>query len=51
MVAGALVCTAEIVNRSRTVASLEACIHAGEVLVAKASGTFAVFQRKSESVT
>lgn len=51
VVAGAVVCTGEIVNRGRTVASLEACIHAGEVLVAKASGTFAVFQRKSEPVT
>lgn len=51
VLAGAVVCTAEIVNRSRTVASLEACIQAGEVLVAKANGTFAVFQRKGERST
>jgi acyl-CoA thioesterase len=48
VVAGAVVCAGKIVNRGRTVASLEACLHAGEVLVAKANGTFAVFQRKSE---
>ena len=44
--AGALVCTGQIVNRGRTVANLEACVHAGDVLVAKANGTFSILRRR-----
>jgi acyl-CoA thioesterase len=44
VVAGAVVCTAEIVSKG-VVASLEACVCVDEVLVAK-TATFAVFRRK-----
>jgi acyl-CoA thioesterase len=43
---GTLVCTSEIINRGKTVANLEACVYAGEVLVAKANGSFSIFKRK-----
>ena len=51
VVAGAVVCTAEIVSKGRTVANLEACVYVGEVLVAKANGSFAIFRRKGEPAT
>jgi acyl-CoA thioesterase len=43
---GDIVCVGEIVNRGKTVANLEACVYAGEVLVAKANGSFSIFKRK-----
>jgi acyl-CoA thioesterase len=49
VVAGAVVCTGEIVNRGRTVASLEASVHVDEILVAKANGTFSIFRRKDDT--
>ena len=49
VVAGAIVCTAETVSKGKTVANLEACVYVGELLVAKASGTFAIFRRKDEN--
>jgi acyl-CoA thioesterase len=45
---GAVVCTATIVNKGKSVASLEASIHQGDVLVSKASGTFSIFRRKTD---
>jgi acyl-CoA thioesterase len=51
VVAGAVVCTAAIVSKGRTVANLEACVYVGEVLVAKANGTFAIFRRKDVPAT
>jgi acyl-CoA thioesterase len=51
VIAGALVCAAEIVSKSKTLANLEACVYVGEVLVAKANGTFAIFRRNVETTT
>ncbi|MGZ5891708.1 MAG: PaaI family thioesterase [Caldimonas sp.] len=48
---GAIVCTAEIVNKGRTVASLEACVYAGDVLVAKANGSFSIFRRRNDEAS
>ena len=45
---GALVCTATLVNKGKSIASLEASIHQGDVLVSKASGTFSIFRRKTD---
>ena len=42
---GELTCTTQLVNRGRTVAHLESSIFAGENLVARASGNFAIFRR------
>jgi acyl-CoA thioesterase len=46
---GTLVCNATLVNKGKSVASLEATIHNGDVLVSKASGTFAIFKRKTDA--
>lgn len=43
---GTLVCTTELVYRGRTVANLEASVHSGDVLVAKANGSFSIFKRR-----
>lgn len=45
VVAGPVVCIGQVVNKGRTVVNLEASLHVGEALVAKANGSFAVFQR------
>lgn len=45
---GALVCTAALVNKGKSLASLEASIHQGDVLVSKASGTFSIFRQKTD---
>ena len=45
---GAVVCTAALVNKGKSIASLEASIHQGDVLVSKASGTFSIFRRKTD---
>ena len=42
--AGELVCTTTLVNRGKTLANLDAVIHCGESLVAKANGTYAIFR-------
>ena len=42
--AGELVCTTTLVNRGKTLANLDAVIHCGELLVAKANGTYAIFR-------
>jgi acyl-CoA thioesterase len=46
---GTLVCEAVILNKGKSVASLEATIRNGEALVGKASGTFSVFRRKTDA--
>jgi acyl-CoA thioesterase len=46
---GTLVCNATMLNKGKSVASLEATIHNGEQLVSKASGTFAIFRRKTDA--
>lgn len=46
---GKLVCTAEVVNKGKTIASIEASIHQGDVLVSKSSGTFTIYRRKTDA--
>ena len=46
---GTLRCEATLVNKGKSVAALEATIHNGDVLVSKASGTFAIFRRKTDA--
>lgn len=46
---GTLVCNAVVLNKGKSVASMEATIHNGDVLVSKASGTFAIFRRKTDA--
>ncbi len=41
---GELVCTTTLVNRGKTLANLDAVVHRGELLVAKANGTYAIFR-------
>jgi acyl-CoA thioesterase len=40
---GDLVCTTTLLNRGKTLANLDSSIHCGELLVAKANGTYAIF--------
>ena len=46
---GSLVCSAMVLNKGKSIASLEATIHNGDQLVSKASGTFSIFRRKTDS--
>jgi acyl-CoA thioesterase len=46
---GTLVCEATVLNKGKSVASLEATIRNGDQLVSKASGTFAIFRRKTDA--
>ena len=46
---GTLVCNATVLNKGKSVASMEATIHNGDVLVSKSSGTFAIFRRKTDA--
>ena len=46
---GTLVCEATLLNKGKSVASLEATIRNGNQLVSKASGTFAIFRRKTDA--
>ena len=46
---GTLVCEATMLNKGKSVASLEATIRNGDQLVSKASGTFAIFRRKTDA--
>ena len=41
---GELICTTVLVNRGKTLANLDSSIHCGELLVAKANGTYAIFR-------
>ena len=42
--AGELVCVTDVVNRGKTLANLDASVFSGDVLVAKANGTYAIFR-------
>ena len=46
---GEVVCTGEIVHRGKTVASTESSLFVGGVLVARATGSFAIFKRKTDA--
>jgi len=46
---GTLVCEAVVLNKGKSVASLEATIRNGDQLVSKASGTFSIFRRKTDA--
>ena len=46
---GTLVCNATLVNKGKSIASLEATIHNCDQLVSKASGTFSIFRRKTDA--
>lgn len=48
--AGTVTCTTEIINRGKTIANLESCIYAGEVLVAKANGNYSIFRPNKSAV-
>jgi acyl-CoA thioesterase len=43
---GELRCRSEIVHKGRSLANLDASIWSGDVLVAKANGSFAIFDRR-----
>lgn len=45
---GEIVCVSEIVNRGKTIANLEASCFSGDLLVAKANGSFSVFRRSEK---
>jgi acyl-CoA thioesterase len=47
VLSGSMVCTSEIVNKGKSVANIESCVYLGDVLVAKANGSFSIFKRKS----
>ena len=46
---GTLVCEAMLLNKGKSIASLEATIHNGDQLVSKASGTFSIFRKKTDA--
>ena len=48
---GSIVCTSELVHRSKSVASLEATLTVEADVVARGFATFSVFLRKSASAT
>ncbi len=46
IVSGQLVCLSEVVNKGRRVANMESSVYVDDVLVARASGSFAIFTPK-----
>lgn len=46
---GDLICTTTLVNRGKTLANLDSVVHCGEMLVAKANGTYAIFRPSQPS--
>lgn len=46
---GTLVCTTELVHRGRSVANLEATVRLGELIVAKANGSFSIFRPRVDA--
>jgi acyl-CoA thioesterase len=44
VLAGTLTCSTEVINRGKSVAHLESHVHSSGVLVAKASGNYAIFK-------
>ena len=49
VVAGVVTCTTELINRGKSVAHLESSVHSAGVLVAKASGNYAIFRPSMKS--
>jgi acyl-CoA thioesterase len=49
--AGELRCRADVIHKGRRVAHLEAAIHAGDALLCKATGSFAIFERRQRAAT
>jgi acyl-CoA thioesterase len=49
VVEGEIQCRSQLIYRGRTTATLESTLHAGSSLVGKATGTFAVFPRRTPS--
>ena len=47
--AGVIVCASALVNRGKSIASLESTITVGTEVVARAFGTYTVFERKNQS--
>ncbi len=41
---GELICTTTLINRGKTLANLDSVVHCGDLLVAKANGTYAIFR-------
>lgn len=41
---GDLICSTVLINRGKTLANLDASVYCGDVLVAKANGTYAIFR-------
>ena len=48
---GELICTTTVVNRGKTLANLDSVVHCGDVLVAKANGTYAIFRPGQSQAT
>jgi acyl-CoA thioesterase len=46
---GVIACTSKLVNRGKSIASLESTITVGPEVVARAFGTYTVFERKNQS--
>lgn len=51
VVAGVLTCSTEVVNRGKSVAHLESSVYSAGVLVARASGNFAIFKPGTRDAT
>ena len=51
ILAGVLTCTTEVINRGKSVAHLESSVHSAGVLVAKASGNYAIFKPSNRDAT
>jgi acyl-CoA thioesterase len=50
VVAGVLTCNTEIINRGKSVAHLESSVYSAGVLVARASGSYAMFRPSTKGV-
>jgi acyl-CoA thioesterase len=48
---GELRCLTQLVHRGRTLANLESSLFLGDVLVARASGNFAIFRRATPAIS
>ena len=49
--AGVVTCTTEVISRGKSVAHLESSVHSARVLVAKASGNYAIFRPSNRDAT
>lgn len=48
---GELICTTTLINRGKTLANLDSVVYCGDVLVAKANGTYAIFKPGQSQAT